>query len=847
MKKLYLVDVSSMFFRAYYAVRPLSTSKGLPTNAVYGFLSMVVKLLKDIKPDYVAFCFDRPEPSFRKDIYSEYKANRSEMPPDLIPQVPYIKRLTEAIGIPMFEKPGFEADDIIGTLAQLAKEHDIEVVIVSGDKDFAQLINERVTMLDTMKDKIFNPAEVKAKWGVAPEQFIDYLALTGDASDNIPGVRGIGPKGAEKLITEFGSVENIYERIDEVRNENIKKKLLESKDNAFLSKKLVTIAKDMDLVHDLNVLKIHQKDPQLLDTVLDELEFQSFRKNLVFSPSPVQETTASSMIVSPAAATVAPVPASTELNAQDMNAWLKENKRIYIYLKGESFFFSNEKEVQIYAGSVDDIREELLAIDRKWLGFDLKTIWHKLGINTPLLIEWDAMLAAYVLRAGAVTDFFEVQKLYDAGNNVADDASPATIMQALVQLKPILDEKLKDAKMDQIPLTIEYPLVDILLAMETKGVLVDADFLNQESKDLDKELKAVEKKIHEAAGEEFNVASPKQLGNILFEKLNLPKGKKTKTGYSTNSDVLEKLAPEFPIAALITDYRELAKLKSTYVDALPLLINPQTGRVHTQFNQAVTATGRLSSTHPNLQNIPIRTERGLRIRKAFIAAPGKKLISADYSQIELRVLAHITGDKNLTKAFAEDLDIHAATASEIFEVPLNEVGEDLRRKAKAVNFGIAYGQGVYGLSEGLNISRAESKDIIERYFQRFPGVKQYMTDTVELVREKGYVETLLGRRRYIPEIHSKNHALKAFAERAAINAPIQGMSSDMVKMAMIEVREQFRNEMILQVHDELIFEMEDDSKLKEKTQKIKSLMEGCIQLNVPLKVNINTGSSWADL
>lgn len=846
MKKLYLVDVSSMFFRAYYAVRPLSTSKGLPTNAIYGFLSMVVKLLKDIQPDYVAFCFDRPEPSFRKDIYSEYKANRSEMPSDLIPQVPYIKRLTEAIGIPMFEKPGFEADDIIGSLAQLAKKHDLQVVIVSGDKDFAQLIDDRVTMLDTMKDKIFDAQEVKTKWGVSPEQFIDYLALTGDASDNIPGVRGVGPKGAEKLISEFGSIENIFERIEEVRNENIKKKLLESKDNAFLSKKLVTIATDMDLITDLNLLKIQTKDPQLLDTVLDELEFQSFRKNLVFNPGGKKEQSEDSPTVSQSAV-APPTLAASEVSAENLIAWLKNNKRIYVFLKGDSFFFSNEKEVQVYSGAVETIREELLATDRKWLGFDLKTIWHKLNISSPLQIEWDAMLAAYVLRAGAVSDFFEVQKLYDAGNTISDDSSPGDIMQGLVQLKPVLDEKLKSAHMDQIPLTIEYPVVDILLAMETKGVLIDAPFLNQESKDLEQELNAVEKKIHEAAGEEFNVASPKQLGHILFEKLNLPKGKKTKTGYSTNSDVLEKLAPEFPIAALVTDYRELAKLKSTYVDALPLLINPKTGRVHTQFNQAVTATGRLSSTHPNLQNIPIRTERGMRIRKAFITAPGKKMVSADYSQIELRVLAHITGDKNLTKAFAEDLDIHAATASEIFGVPLKEVGEDLRRKAKAVNFGIAYGQGVYGLSEALHISRTESKDIIDRYFERFPGVKQYMTDTVELVREKGYVETLLGRRRYIPEIHSKNHAMKAFAERAAINAPIQGMSSDLVKMAMIEVRDEFRNEMILQVHDELMFEMDDDVKLKDKTQKIKSLMEGCITLNVPLKVNINIGSSWADL
>jgi DNA polymerase I len=842
MKKLYLVDVSSMFFRAYYAVRPLSTSKGLPTNSIYGFLSMIVKLLKDLQPDYVAFCFDRPEPSFRKDIYKEYKANRSEMPEDLIPQVPYIKKLTEALGIPIFEQPGFEADDIIGTLAQLAKTNNIQVVIVSGDKDFSQLIDDRVTMLDTMKDKIFNSEEVKNKWGVTPEQFIDYLALTGDASDNIPGVRGVGPKGAEKLLSEFGSVEGIYERIDEVRNEKLKQKLIESKESAFLSKQLVTIAKDMKLTIRLEDLKIKEKDPTDLDTLLEELEFTSFRKNLLTTYKPT--TSGPSVPTAPAEEVPA---AAQESTVKELSVWLKKNLRIFVLVKDDGYYFSNEKDVLTYTGDIEDIREEIVNPNRSWLGFDLKAVWRKMKVNTPLKLEWDGMLAAYVVRAGQVSDFFEVQKMFDPGTAVNEESSAAEVMDALVRLKPILDEKLKESKMEQIAKTIEYPLVDILLAMESKGVLIDPQFLKQESEDLEKELRTVEKKIFSEAGEEFNVASPKQLGHILFEKMNLPKGKKTKTGYSTNSDVLEKLANEFPIAAQIMDYRELAKLKSTYVDALPLLINPESGRVHTVFNQAVTATGRLSSTNPNLQNIPIRTARGMRIRKAFIAAQGKKLVSADYSQIELRVLAHITGDTNLMKAFKEDLDIHAATASEIFEVPLKEVGEDLRRKAKAVNFGIAYGQGVFGLADSLQISRSESKDIIERYFQRFPGVKQYMSEAVLAVREKGYVETLLGRRRYIPEINSKNPALRAFAERAAINAPIQGMSSDLVKMAMIEVRDQFRNDMTLQVHDELIFELKDDGELKANLNKIKNLMEGCISLSVPLKVNVNVGDSWADL
>lgn len=840
MKKLYLVDVSSMFFRAYYAVRPLSTSKGVPTNAIYGFLSMIVKLLKELKPDYVAFCFDRPEPSFRKDIYSEYKANRSEMPEDLVPQVPYIKKLTEALGIPIFEKPGFEADDIIGTLAQLAKTNDIEVVIVSGDKDFSQLINKRVTMLDTMKNIVFNETEVKTKWGIEAAQFIDYLAITGDSSDNIPGVRGVGPKGAEKLINEFGSLEAIYENIDQIRNENIKKKLLESKDSAFLSKQLVTITCNMDLTTNLEDLKIKEQGTAELDKLLEELEFTSFRKNLL-TPATAPAEDASPKIEKKN------VGAAQEISAKDLNAWLQKNNRIYVFLKGAALLFSNERETHIYYGDIKDIQKEILDSERRWLGYDLKTIWHHMGLCSRLNLEWDGMLAAYIVRGGQVHDFFEVQKLFDAGTAISEDSEASEIMASLVQLKAVLDSRLKDARMEQIAQTIEFPLVDILLAMESKGILIDAEFLRNESKDLEKELRSVEKKIHSEAGEEFNVASPKQLGHILFEKLQLPKGKKTKTGYSTNSDVLEKLTGEYPIADHVMEYREIAKLKSTYVDALPELINPATGRVHTQLNQAVTATGRLSSTNPNLQNIPIRTERGLRIRKAFIAAPGKKLISADYSQIELRVLAHITNDANLMKAFADDLDIHAATASEIFEIPLNKVTDDLRRKAKAVNFGIAYGQGVFGLAEALKISRGESKEIIDRYFDRFPGVRKYMSDTVQLVREKGYVETILGRRRYIPEINSKNPALKAFAERAAINAPIQGMSSDLVKMAMIEVSGEFRDDLILQVHDELIFEIAADSQLDAKMKKIVQLMEGCISLNVPLKVNVGAGDSWADL
>ncbi|MCB9072080.1 MAG: DNA polymerase I [Bdellovibrionaceae bacterium] len=842
MKKLYLVDVSSMFFRAYYAVRPLSTSQGLPTNAIYGFLSMVVKLLKEIKPDYVAFCFDRPEPSFRKDIYEEYKANRSEMPEDLVPQVPYIKKLTEALGIPMFEQAGFEADDIIGTLAQLHKNHKLDVVIVSGDKDFSQLINKHVTMLDTMKDKLFDEKEVKEKWGVTPQQFIDYLAITGDTSDNIPGVRGVGPKGAEKLLAEYKDLEDIYAHIEDIKNPNIQKKLLESKEMAFTSKILVTIKTDMKLTEDLQDLKLRGADEKKLAPLLQELEFESFKKNLIAQP-----TEGISIKDEPSHEKTAPTRNEKISSLEHVKEWLKKVAQPIVLSHNEQLLFADEKDVHILNITDTQVGEDFVVSHKSWIGFDLKHVWRTLNISSAQSVEWDGMLDSYVLRAGQVGSFFDVQKMFDGGYPLTESASASEAIDALLHLRGVLQNKLKELHMDQITKTIEYPLVDILTAMEEKGVLIDVDFLKKESLQLEKEIHEIEQKIHKLSGEEFNIASPKQLGQILFEKLKLPTGKKTKTGYSTNSDVLEALAHEYPIAQEIINYRELAKLKSTYVDALPGLVNAKTGRVHTQLNQAVTATGRLSSTNPNLQNIPIRTERGMRIRKAFVAPKSYMLLSADYSQIELRVLAHISQDKNLRKAFQEDQDIHAATASEIFEVPLDRVTSDLRRKAKAVNFGIAYGQGAFGLAQSLGIPRAESREIIDRYFKRFPGVRKYMDEAIEQVKDKGYVETILGRRRYIPEIHSKNHALKAFAERAAINAPIQGMSSDLVKLAMIEVAHKYRNDLLLQVHDELIFELKDDSYLEDKANDIKALMEGCMTLDVPLKVNISLGKSWADL
>lgn len=878
MKKLYLVDVSSMFFRAFYAIRQLSNSKGMPTNAVYGFLSMIVKLQKDKNPDYMAFCFDRPEPSFRKDIYGEYKANRSEMPEELIPQIPYIKKLTEAMGIPQFEQAGYEADDFIGSLTNFGLKNNLEVVIVSGDKDFCQLINDHVFMYDTMKNTLTDRAAVIEKYGLPPEHFIDYLALTGDSSDNIPGVKGVGPKGAQKLIEQFKTIEGIYENLEDVKNPGLKLKLSESHEMAKLSKHLVTIVQDikMDItLKDLERKEIHKAD---LDQLLSELEFHTFKKTLVgdgaSAPAPEAGTTSASSgstVIVPVpleekpatpsgplknfaagivnAAPAAPVPTNFKISNVDFSgveAWLNKHKTFWLVDRERQCIFASGDEVVIYDGGEQQLAEFFdRSTDLSWKGFDLKAAWKQLGLKNRQTAVWDSFLAAYVDKAGAIEGFKETHLLYTQ-QNLPELPDAGNLYQAQLELEKILTEKLQATNMLQILKTIELPVIDILTAMETKGVLIDSEFLLKESKVLAEDIKKVEKKIHEDAGEDFNVASPKQLAVVLFEKLKLPAGKKTKTGYSTNSDVLEKLS-EFPIAARVIEYRELAKLKSTYVDALPALADPKTGRVHTQYNQALTATGRLSSVNPNLQNIPIRTERGMRIRRAFVAAPGHTLVSGDYSQIELRILAHIAKDEGLKEAFAKDIDIHTKAASEIFEVPLDKVDDDLRRKAKAVNFGIAYGQGAHGLAEGLGISRGEAKVIIDKYFQAFQGIKNYMQNAVEFVKEHGYAETILGRRRYLPEIKGSNHMLRAFAERAAINAPIQGMSSDLVKLAMIEVSTEYRDQLILQVHDELIFELPDDKNLPTHMEKIKSMMENCMALDVPLKVNMSHGNDWSKL
>lgn len=862
MKKLYLVDVSSMFFRAFYAIRPLTNPAGLPVNALYGFLSMTVKLLREIHPDYMAFCFDRSEPSFRATIDPNYKAHRSEMPADLIPQVPYIRKLSEALGIPCFDRAGFEADDIIGTLTRLGREGGAEVVIVSSDKDFAQLIKPFVSMYDTMKDIRYDEAAAIEKWGVEPRKMIDFLAILGDSSDNVPGVAGIGEKGAQKLLSEFDSLEDIYANLDRVSGASLKKKLEAGRDDAFLSKKLVTIVCDMELgakLDDLRLRPIHRDELQAL---LTELDFKSFARTLLGGEAPTiagSAGPANTFVRKAAPVAAAPIvtthhdPGPVHEERMDLAAlqsWLRPNEETWV-LRTERASFLAQKQKSGYGWTIVELAIEGPELGRmltekalRIRGFGIKDFCKRHHVENPN-VDWDQMLAAYVIRAGHIDQNPQLLFTLYNGEPLPELPSSAQLLNAHLRLEAQLRKKLATIQGEKILFEIEQPLVPILLAMETTGILIDQDALKAQSATLARDLSSLEKEIHAESGGPFNIGSPKQLGQVLFEKLKMPPGKRTKTGYSTDNEVLEKLSKDFPLTAKILQWRELSKLRSTYVDALPQMIAPGTGRVHTTFNQALTATGRLSSTNPNLQNIPIRTERGNQIRKAFIAPEGHVLVSADYSQIELRILAHITSDSGLVRAFENDIDIHAATASEVFDVPLKEVTPEMRRKAKAVNFGLAYGQGAHGLAETLRISRMESAEIIARYFARFPGVKSYMTDTVEEASKKGYVETVFGRRRYIDELFSKAPAVKKFGERAAINAPIQGTASDLVKMAMIKVGQPAHAKPLLQVHDELVLEVATEH-ADEICLEVASKMEHVAALKVPLRVNTGTGHSWLE-
>lgn len=867
MKKLYLVDVSNLFFRAFYAIPRLTNLSGTPTNALYGFVGMTIKLLREHKPDYIAFCLDQPEPSFRDEIYSEYKANRVELPDDLGPQFPYLRPLIEVMGLPIVEKKRFEADDVIGTLAQFGSSQDIEVVIVSGDKDFSQLVKENIFLLDTMKNVKYDRTGVIEKWGLPPEQMIDYLAIVGDTSDNIPGIHGVGPKGAVKLLTEYKTLDNIYKNLDSIKSESLKSKISESREKAFLAQKLVKIVTDVDLNLKLDDLKLRPLEHEKLESFFNELDFSALTKKFIEAHSKVAVAAPTAPGAdSPKSTTVSVAPTimptatdekaafnsnskvetSPSLSLDELKGELQKSNSIWCHWNERGVAFSiNNKIFQVNART-EELSDFLSQHNLNWSGFDLKSLWKNLNIQAGRA-QFDTMLAAHLILSKPVESFSEVYSLV-RNEDLPELLSACEALEIEMQVQSDLLKRLNESQAIDVLNKIELPVIPILSRMERAGILLDVSELQTQSLSLSHDISSLEKKIHEMAGSVFNIASPKQLGAILFEKIKMPVIKKTKTGYSTDNDVLSQLSDKYPIAKLIIEYRELSKLKSTYVDALPALVSPDDQRLHTTFQQALTATGRLSSINPNLQNIPIRTDRGRLIRKAFIAPQKKVLLSADYSQIELRVLAEITQDPGLIEAFKKDRDVHAATAAEIFEVDLADVTSDQRRMAKAVNFGIAYGQGVFGLAETLSISRDEAKKIIDSYFKKFKKIKDYMSSTIEAAKEKYYVETLYGRRRYIHELKAQNQAVRKFGERAAINAPMQGTASDIVKKAMIAVDELIASQklsakMLLQVHDELLFELLE-SEVKKESALIKTAMETVVSLNVPLVVNVAWGKNW---
>jgi DNA polymerase I len=927
-----LIDASSFIFRAYYAVRPLSNKAGLPTNALFGFANMILKVLEEMRPSHIAVVYDTKHPSFRKEMYGEYKANRTAMPEDLVPQMAYIKKFVETLGLPAFEQPGFEADDIIGTLAERAAHmsKEADVCIVSSDKDLMQLVNGHIYLYDTMKEIKYTPAQVKEKLGVLPELVPDYLGIVGDSSDNIPGVKGIGPKGAVALLEQFGSLEGIYENIEQVKKEGQRKTLVECKDMALLSKELATVKRDMELKTDWHSLRCEPKPSDAHFALLQEVEFAALEKRMRSWKMPDDSHQQGSAayatphslahtVDASAAASVSPPAGDLVAAAREEYKILRTEKELeaalesvagapYLCLDTETsslqihdaelvgFSFCGKADRAYYVPvghltaegkpqpqQID--KEKALKLfgsflkGRKIVGQNLKYDLNILKGNgvriEPRQIHFDTMIASYILAPeerhnmdalsakylGHKTITFEELcgsgksqcpfaqvEIERAGEYSAEDAHVTFLLTET--LAKALKEK---PELEKVFHEIDLPLVHVLAEMEWEGVAIDTEHLKLVSEEFAKQMAELEKMAYKLAGGEFNLSSPKQLAKILFEDLKLPVIKKTKTGYSTDVDVLMKLKHQHDLPAVILENRELAKLKGTYVDVLPTLCNKATGRVHTSFNQTIAATGRLSSTDPNLQNIPIRTASGRLVRQAFVARKGNVLLGADYSQIELRILASMSGDALLTNAFKEGQDVHALTASQLFSVPIGQVDADQRRKAKAINFGLLYGKSAFALSEELEISRGEAAEIIKLYFARYPTIRSFLDGLMASAKNTGFAETLFGRRRYIEGIHSKNKMLLAAAERMAVNAPIQGTAADLVKIAMLKVQAELEKRklqarMILQVHDELVFDV-PKGEVDEVRDLVKENMEsaGAGKIKVPLTVEAGVAKNWLEI
>ncbi len=850
--RLFLVDAFGFIFRAYHArarsaAPPMRTSKGLSTEAVYIFHNMLRKLLGAHRPEYVAAVFESAGPTFREQAYAAYKATRAEMPPDLAEQIPYVRRLLEAMRIPVLEYPGFEADDVVGALARRAVEAGLDVVIVSNDKDMLQLVDEHTVMVNPVKDdEWYDAGKVEAFLGVKPWQVPDFLALKGDAIDNIPGAPGIGDKGARELIARFGSVENALEHAAEVERKTYRESLLNYRDQILLSKRLATIDTTAPVPFELDALRAQEPDPVALRQLYKELEFYSLLRDLE-PEQPVERDYRRLETAAEVDTYLAAIPkdASVAVAIQARGEGeLSLGMAAVAWRPGEARSLS--------FGLLDRLRPLLEDGSRPKIAHDLKTILLTLagcGIE-PRGFREDVMLYAFLLDAdpsGCGLEALAERRLDRKLSGAVEERA-----ECVLELAGLLGPEVDARGLRSLYEEIDLPLVPVLARMERAGIRIDPAALEALSRRLDAEIQRLSAEIQQMAGRPFNINSPQQLGKVLFEELKLPAPVRYGRGktISTAADVLEELAAEHPIAAKVLEYRQLAKLKGTYVDALPQLINPRTGRLHTSFNQTGAATGRLSSSNPNLQNIPIRTELGREIRAAFVPREGWSLLVADYSQIELRLLAHMSRDPVLLEAFRKGEDIHTRTAAEVFGVPPLMVTPELRRNAKAVNFGIIYGLSAFGLSAQLNISREEAETYIRNYFARYAGVKRFIDETIAAVRRTGETRTLFGRRRPIADINSPNPNARGFAERTAINTPLQGTAADLIKLAMIRIDQElqarrWRTVMLLQVHDELLFESPPEE-VEEAAAMVRREMENVYRLEVPLVVETGIGPNWRD-
>ena len=909
-----LVDGSSYLFRAFHGLPPLTNSKGQDTGAIYGVINMLRSLIRQYHPTHIAVVFDAKGKTFRDDMYADYKANRPPMPEELRSQIAPLHDIIRAMGLPIIIEEGVEADDVIGTLSRQATEKGIDTLISTGDKDMAQLVNQHVTLINTMNNQITDIAGVNEKFGVPPELIIDFLALKGDKVDNIPGVPGVGDKSAQALLNGIGGINDIYNHLDDIAglsfrgSKTMAAKMAEYEEQARLSYELATIKLDVEMDFAPETLTPTEADNGKLAELFAEYEFKRwFSEVSSESAAEAAEAIAESDDTEDAPASLSDINRDnyeTVTTQEAVDTWLKklEDAPLFAfdtettsldYMEAEivGVSFSTAPGEAAYVPVAHDYPDAPEQLDRNHVlnalkplleSESIKKVGQHLKYDKNVLanydinlqgIAFDTMLESYVLNSTATRhDMDSLAMAYlnhktihfeeIAGKGAKqltfnqidlNEASPYAAEDADVTLRlhnEIWSRLEKHDELKALLLDVEVPLASVLSRMEQLGVFIDSQKLNQQSQDLATRIKELEASVHDAAGETFNLGSTKQLQQILFEKLELPIIKKTPKGApSTSEEVLQELALEYPIPKMIMEYRGLTKLKNTYTDKLPKMINHRTGRVHTSYHQAVTATGRLSSTDPNLQNIPIRTEEGRRVRQAFVPRDGFKIVAADYSQIELRIMAHLSKDKGLLDAFSEGKDIHRATAAEVFDTPLDDVTADQRRSAKAINFGLIYGMSAFGLSRQLNIPRNDAQSYMDLYFERYPGVLRYMDETREHAKEKGYVETVFGRRLYLPDIKASNGARRKGAERAAINAPMQGTAADIIKLAMLKVDEWIQKEagddvyMMMQVHDELVFEIRE-SVVDEMKAKIVTLMEQAATLSVPLQVEAGVGENW---